>query len=70
MMLMMLVGRLVFLSSFVKQMVVSGVNVGGLMMMVQLVVSVGVILWVVIVKGKFYGVMKNDGLIGCCDMIM
>lgn len=59
-------GRLVFLMIFVSMKVLSGVIFDGLSIIVQLVVSVGVIFSVIWLSGQFYGVMVFIMFIGLC----
>lgn len=64
MILKMLLGILVLLVSFVTCNIVSGVVFEGLIMIEQFVVSVGIIFYMLIINGKFYGIIFVIMLIG------
>lgn len=61
----MFLGRFMFFVNIVRVSVENGVSLDGFRIMVYLVVSVGLILWVIIVVGKFYGVIVVIMFIGC-----
>lgn len=67
-MLISLLGRLVLVRYFIVFSIVSEVWIGGLMMRVFLVVSLGVVNFVNISSGKFYGVMMVQVLMVCCQV--
>lgn len=69
-MLNILVGMLVCFVRIVNVSVESGVSLDGCVINEYLVVSVGVIFCVIMVLGKFYGVIDLIMLMGCFRMII